>query len=217
MRLEPPDFLMSPVRGRSNIDNAARHRTAASYRLLDIADFYPNCSANKVAEFFGKQLDCPPDVVAILVKLTTQDGFLPQGSPSSPILAYLAYKDMWDEVASIAQNAGNQVTVYVDDVTISGGEVLGETVWKIKELLHKHGHQTKDEKEEARKETAVKVTGIVLRDERMLLPNFQHQKRHSLKMLLEHTPEGLEREKLLAAIAGYDEAERQIALKSADK
>lgn len=52
------------IRGRSNIDNAAHHRYAKSNRLIDIADFYPNCSANKVAEFFSKTLRCDPDIVA---------------------------------------------------------------------------------------------------------------------------------------------------------
>jgi len=52
MRVEPPDFLMSPVRRRSNIDNAEYHRDSTSHRLIDIADFYPSCTANKVAEFW---------------------------------------------------------------------------------------------------------------------------------------------------------------------
>lgn len=213
MRLEPPGFLMSPVRGRSNIDNAACHRYSKSHRLIDISDFYPNCSANKVAEFFSKTLRCDPDIVAILVKLTTQDGALPQGSPASPILAYFAYKDMWDQISSIAHSSNNTITVYVDDITISGEEVLGQTVWAIKRELRKHGHETKEAKEEARKGTPVKVTGVVLRDQDMLLPNAQHQKRHELKIILEKMPEGAEREKVAAAVAGYDEAERQIKLR----
>ena len=213
MRLEPPDFLMSPVRGRSNIDNAARHRHAKSHRLIDIADFYPNCSANKVSEFFKKTLRCEPDVAAVLVTLTTHEGALPQGSPASPILAYFAYKDMWDEISSIAVSASNTITVYVDDITISGEKVLGQTVWDIKQELRKHGHKTKDAKEEARIGTPVKVTGVVLRDQDMLLPNAQHQKRHELKTALERMQVGPERDKLAAAIAGYDEAERQIRLR----
>lgn len=179
MRLDPPDFLMSPVRGRSFIDNAAIHRDAKAHRLIDIADFYPNCTANKVAEFFGKTLQCPPDVVAILVKLTTQNGSLPQGSPASPILAYFAYKDMWDEIAIITKDASNNLSVYVDDVTISGDVVLGKTVWEIKETLLKHGHRAKDDKEQAFQGTAAKVTGVVLKDANMLLPNEQHQKRYA--------------------------------------
>lgn len=214
MRLEPPDFLMSPVRGRSNIDNALRHRAEVAHRLIDVADFYPNCTANKVAQFFGKVLQCPPDVVAILVQLTTRSGALPQGSPASPILAYLSYRDMWDEVATIAEGAGNQLTVYVDDITISGLIVLGETVWNIKQSLWKHGHKTKESKEESRQGTPVIVTGVVLRDGALLLPNSQQQKRHQLRKALETMPEGIERARVEAAVAGHDETEIQILKKS---
>ena len=66
MRVMAPGYLMSPVRGRSNIDNADMHRDATAHRLIDIEDFYPSCTAGKTAWFFGKVLGCPPDVVAIL-------------------------------------------------------------------------------------------------------------------------------------------------------
>ena len=59
MRVGAPDYLMSPVRGRSNIDNAAMHRDATAHRLIDIEDFYPSCTAGKAAWFFGKVLRCP--------------------------------------------------------------------------------------------------------------------------------------------------------------
>ena len=211
MRVEAPDYLMSPVRGRSNIDNAAAHRNAPSHRLIDIEDFYPSCTAAKVAWFFGKVMDCPPDVVAILVWLTTLDGALPQGSPASPILAFLSYRDMWDEIAEIAAKNDNRLTVYVDDVTLSGEVVLGRTLWEVKGALRKHGHRTKENKEESRYGTPVTVTGVVLRTGVLLLPNVQHQKRYQLRKALERMPKGPERLRTEAALAGHDETERQIA------
>lgn len=214
MRVEPPDFLMSPVRGRSNIDNAAKHRHARSHRLLDVADFYPSCSANKVAEFFSKVLGCPPDVVAILVWLTTKDGALPQGSPASPILAYWAYRDMWDEIDTVAREAGCDVSVYVDDITVSGPMVREATVHEIKKIIQKHGHKTKDNKEEARLMTPVTVTGVVVRAGKLLLPNSQHHIRHRIRKELEKTADGPERVQLEAALAGHDETERQIAMRN---
>lgn len=210
MRVEPPDFLMSPVRGRSNIDNADRHRCATSYRLLDVADFYPRCTANKVAEFFTKVLECPPDVTAILVGLTTKDGALPQGSPCSSILAYWAYRDMWDEINRVARDAGCKLSVYVDDITVSGAVVRGETIHTFKRILRKHGHQTKDAKEESRLNKPVTVTGVVLREGNLLLPNAQHHQRHRLRLALEGISDGQERAQLEASIAGHDETERQI-------
>ena len=211
MRVMAPDYLMSPVRGRSNIDNADRHRNAIAHRLIDIEDFYPSCSAGKAAWFFGKMLGCPPDVVAILTWLTTREGALPQGSPASPILAYLSYQDMWDEIAAIAARGGNRLTVYVDDVTISGDAVLGRTLWGIKSALRKHGHRTKEAKEESRYGTPVTVTGVVLRRRALLLPNAQHEKRYRLRKALERTPNGPDRLRIEAAVAGHDETERQIA------
>ena len=44
-RIEPPDYLMAPVRGRSYVHNAAAHRGAKSFSLLDIEDFFPSCTA----------------------------------------------------------------------------------------------------------------------------------------------------------------------------
>lgn len=210
MRVEPPDFLMSPVRGRSNIDNADRHRYAPSHRLLDVADFYPSCSANKVAEFFAKILGCPPDVTAILVWLTTKEGALPQGSPSSPILAYWAYRDMWDEINQVAREGGCDVSVYVDDIAVSGPVVRGATIHTIKQILRKHGHQTKDAKEESRLNRPVTVTGVILREGDLLLPNAQHYQRHRLRKALEGIRDGPERARLEASIAGHAETERQI-------
>lgn len=214
MRLEAPDYLMSPVRGRSNIDNAAAHRHALAHRLIDIEDFYPSCSAAKVAWFFGKVLECPPDVVAVLTWLTTRNGSLPQGSPASPILAFLSYRDMWDEIATIAARDNNRLTVYVDDVTLSGRVVHGRTLWDIKQSLQRHGHKTKTTKEASRCGTPVAVTGVILRDGALLLPNIQHQKQHQLRKSLERMPEGPDRIRTEAAVAGHEETERQILKRS---
>lgn len=214
MRVEAPDYLMSPVRGRSNIDNAALHRSASAHRLIDIEDFYPSCTSTKVAWFFGKVMGCPSDVVALLVWLTTLDGALPQGSPASPILAFLSYRDMWDEIAAIAARDQNRLTVYVDDVTLSGEVVLGRTLWEIKQELRKHGHRTKESKEESRLGTPVTVTGVILRAGALLLPNVQHQKRHLLRKALERMPEGPDKLKAEAAVVGHDETERQILKRS---
>ena len=214
MRIEAPDYLMSPVRGRSNVDNAASHRSAIAHRLIDIEDFYPSCKAPKVAWFFGKVMGCPPDVVAVLVWLTTLNGSLPQGSPASPILAFLSYRDMWDEIATIAARDDNKLTVYVDDVTLSGEVVLGRTLQEIKDALHKHGHRTKENKEESRYGTPVTVTGVVLRSGALLLPNIQHQKRHQVRKALEQMPEGPDRNRAQAVLAGHDETERQILKRS---
>ena len=94
-RITPPDYLFAPVSGRSYVDNAARHLGANSIRSLDIQDFFPSCTANRVIWFFRKRMGCSPDVAALIRGIVTRHGSLPQGSPCSPILAFLCYLDMW--------------------------------------------------------------------------------------------------------------------------
>ena len=132
-RIAPPDYLFAPVSGRSYVDNAAAHRGASSVHLLDIEDFFPSCTANKVIWFFHKRMKCSPDVAAIIRGIVTREASLPQGSPCSPILAYLCYVDMWEEISRIVENAGCTLSVYADDLTISGETVPEAAIWEIQE------------------------------------------------------------------------------------
>ncbi len=210
LRVKTPDYLMSPVRGRSNIDNAARHRGAAAFHLLDIEDFYPSCTASKVAWFFGKCLGCPPDVVKVLLDLTTLNGVLPAGSPASPSLAFWAYADMWDEIDQLTSDAGCQVSVYVDDITVSGQSVPGVLIHAIKERLAHHGHSFKASKEIGQINAPVVVTGVVVRDRSLLMPNVQHLERHKLRVEVAKLPEGYEKAQKMASLIGREGTERQI-------
>ena len=142
-RIAPPDYLFAPVAGRSYVDNAAAHLGACSVRLLDIEDFFPSCTANKVIWFFHKRMQCSPDVAAIIRGIVTHKYSLPQGSPCSPILAYLCYVDMWDEVSRIVENASCTLSVYADDLTISGETVPEAAIWETKKVLRRHGHRYK--------------------------------------------------------------------------
>ena len=174
-RIVPPDFLFSPVAGRSYVDNAAAHLGSRSIRLLDIEDFFPSCTANKVIWFFHKRLKCSLDVSVILKEIVTYRGSLPQGSPCSPILAYLSYVDMWEEISLIVQEAGCKLSVYADDLTISGDIVREESIWKIKKQLRRHGHRYQKSKERSRHLRPAEITGVILKPDGLYVPNRQHK------------------------------------------
>lgn len=180
-RIAPPDYLFAPVAGRSYVDNAARHLGARCVRLLDIEDFFPRCTANKVIWFFHKRMECAPDVAAILRALVTREGALPQGSPCSPILAYLCYVDMWEEISRLVDDANTKLSVYADDLTISGMIVPEMLVWNIKKALRRHGHRYKVKKERSRIDRPAEITGVILTPDRLRLPNRQHKKLHEIR------------------------------------
>ena len=180
-RITPPDWLFSPVKGRSYVDNAARHKGSRAFWLLDIADYFPSCTANNVAHFFRRKLDCSPDVTAILVRLTTWQECLPQGSPCSPILAYFSNLDLWCRIENAVALAGLTHSVYADDITISGEIVRKVVIWEIKSAVHKHGLKIKAEKELSLIDGPADITGVIVDGGRTKLPNRQLKRLFELR------------------------------------
>ncbi len=209
-RIIPPDYLFNPVKGRSYVDNAARHLGAREFHLLDIADYFPSCTAKRVAWFFGTRMGCSKDITAILVNLTTRNGRLPQGSPCSPILAYLSHIDMWEEIEAEVDKRRCMFSVYADDITVSGDHVPGELIWSIKKIIKRHGFQLKRDKEASLVNSAADITGVIVQGKSLRLPNRQHEKLHNLKMEYQSMKRGPARKKVMQRIRGRQSQTRQI-------
>lgn len=180
-RITPPDWLFSPVKGRSYVDNAARHTGAKAFWLLDIADYFGSCTANNVAHFFHKKLECSPDVTAVLVHLICHNGSLPQGSPCSPILAYFSNLNMWLEIEEKVDRAGILHSIYADDLTFSGAMIPKSLIWDVKMSVHKHGLRLKAEKEVSIVNGPADITGVIVKDDKTKLPNRQMKKLFELR------------------------------------
>ncbi|MXO91099.1 reverse transcriptase family protein [Pontixanthobacter aquaemixtae] len=174
--VQTPDYVHAPVPAKTYVTNAASHQGARAFSLLDIESFYPSCKEEKVLAFFRHRMKCSIDVSTLLARLCCDNGSLPQGSSSSPILSYWAYAEMWDAIYTITSNAGNNFTLYLDDLTISGDRVLGNTLWRIRQQIHKHGLQIKESKSRRIIDKPADVTGVIVTNQGLRLPNRQHQK-----------------------------------------
>ena len=201
-RIAPPDYLFAPVEGRSYVDNAAQHIGSRSYHLLDIENFFPSCSFKKVLWFFRSKMECSPDVAYILAKIATEKDVLPQGSPCSPILAYFSYIDMWTEIAICVAADSCKLSVYADDLTISGETIHEATIWKIKEIMRKHGHRHAIHKERSRRDRPAEVTGVILGPNGVFPPNRQRLKISVLRDTIKATKLPRDKEKLHAQLRG---------------
>ncbi len=209
-RIEPPSFLFSPVKGRSYVDNAAHHVGAKAYWMLDVANYFPSCTANNVAHFFRCDLECSPDVTALLVRLTTLNEYLPQGSPCSPILAYFSNRKMWEEIANVVQKENCRVSVYADDITISGDKVPKVMIWKIKKIIHNHGLRLKPSKEISLISAPADITGVIVRNGKTKLPNRQLKKLAQLKVERAKIRNPTLRKMLDSKIAGRQSQRSQV-------
>lgn len=181
-RVLPPEFLFSPVKGRSYIDNAVAHLGSKEVRLLDVQDYFGNCRSESVFKFFSVDLGCSPDVAWLLTELTTREGHLPQGSPCSPILSFYSCQAMWAEISMIAQSAGCRLTVYVDDITVSGPIVRGETIYAIKQVLVRFGHRHHPTKEKRHTNRAAEITGIIVAPSHLSVPHRHYQKLQAARL-----------------------------------
>ena len=211
-RIKTPKYLYAPVTGRSYVDNAAVHRGAANIYLLDIEDFFPNCTANKVFWIFHKRMQCSLDVAAILCGLVTKDGSLPQGSPCSPILSYFCNMDMWQEIAESVKKAECHLSVYLDDLTVSGQNVSNALKWEIKKTLFKHGFRYNKKKERSKMINPAEVTGVIIHGYELEAPNRQYKAIYDLRQELNQGKVSNEdREALKAQLRGRESQMQQIA------
>jgi retron-type reverse transcriptase len=199
-KISPPDYLFCPVKGRSYVTNAACHRHNRVVRCLDIRKYFPSTPSHRVYWFFSVVMKCEPDLANTLTKISTYSGHLPTGSPLSPIMAFFAYYNVWQAIAVIAKLHGLTLTVYIDDVTISGPTVSAAVLWEIKKAIHAVG--LRYHKEKCYIDSHAEITGVIVRDGTLLAPNRQLLKLHKANQEFSNPKSFTSRQKLAGKIAG---------------
>ena len=124
-------------------------------------------------------MQCESDVAGHLTRLATYQRHLPTGSPLSPIMAYFAYYDVWEAVAEITRQHGYTLTVYVDDVTLSGLHICSAVLWQIKHAIHRSG--LRYHKEKTFIDRPAEITGVIVDGDRLVAPRRQFLKIHTVK------------------------------------
>ena len=75
----------------------------------------------------------PNDIAKILTELTTFEGHLPTGAPTSVILAYFAYARTFDDIHKKAQELNIDMSVYIDDITFSSQKPIPKSFYNFVE------------------------------------------------------------------------------------
>ncbi|MEL6628800.1 MAG: reverse transcriptase family protein [Bacteroidota bacterium] len=207
-----PDFIHGPAKGKSYITNASVHVGASEIRCLDIASYFQSTSSKKVFSFFESRLHCSKDVAGILCMLTTHKGRLPTGSPSSPLISYFAHIEMWESIDVLVKSYNCTLSVYIDDVTISGAKVPGTLKDKVKKVLNRYGLRSKKSKEKYyRQGCPAEVTGIIVgADKPLSVPRRQHKKMHEARNCISFTDDEYEGYSLARRLQGYEAQKAQV-------
>lgn len=168
-KIKQPEYLYSPRKGRAQRDNAALHRAQAQFLGLDIRQFYPSTTAEHIFRWAHHVAGLRADVAGMLMHLVAIDGKMPFGSPVSPVLTTLVHREMFDEIYALLKAQNLRMSLWVDDLTISGSFVRGDIIEQIRAVIRRSGFQTHKIKFRSAGRPVI-VTGVPIERQRIVAP-----------------------------------------------
>jgi RNA-directed DNA polymerase len=160
--------------GRSIVTNALPHARRAVVLRMDVQDFFLSTGAERIQNYF-RRVGWGAEAAALLTKLCTSRGGLPQGAPTSPRLSNLVNFRLDARLAAIARRHGANYTRYADDMTFSFDvdehERIVNVIQTTKKALREEGYRLHTERKlrVLRPHMRQTVAGLVV-NERVRLP-----------------------------------------------
>jgi len=160
-----PDNIHGGVKGRSTISYAKGHIKKPVLVKTDLKDCFPSIKSSRIYRLFYEELGCSPDVARYLTHLTTFKGALPQGSPTSTILAALTTRQLAKRLEGLSKSTNGRADLYVDDIVFSGPGYAGKLKNTMNSIINQEGFRSNPSKtfELGRKKEQV-LTGIRVND-----------------------------------------------------
>lgn len=119
-KYNPGPFVKGFVKGTSFVENARYHQNQRWILNIDIKDFFPSITFARVRGLFlSRHFGFNDRVATILARICTNDGSLPQGASTSPIVANLIAKNLDKKLVELAIKSNTKFTRYSDDITFS--------------------------------------------------------------------------------------------------
>ena len=108
-------------KNKSIISNAAIHKKKKFVFNVDLEDFFESFHFGRVRGFFSKSREFlfSEEVATVIAQITCYKGSLPQGAPSSPIIANLIFNIVDIRIVELAKRYKLDYTRYADDLTFS--------------------------------------------------------------------------------------------------
>ena len=118
-----PTSVHGFVPGKDIFSNVRVHLDSRNIMVVDIRDFFPSIGSKRVYYVF-RELGFPVKVANRLTGLSTFEGRLPQGAPTSPALANIIFSPVDIDLIHLAEEWECNYTRYADDLVFSGARVF---------------------------------------------------------------------------------------------
>ena len=109
-----------------------------------------------------KNLGFSADICRIITKLTTVDGHLPQGTPTSMILNNLNMLKLGEDLECFCIMNHISFTILVDDISFSSQNDFRNKTLEIIDIIKSHNLKI-SRKKTTYKENKIKITGVTVR------------------------------------------------------
>lgn len=172
-RIITPEWVMSGKKSCSYITNAEIHLKHRFVRTMDISKFYDSAQRSSIYNMFSQTFKMASDIAWIMTELVTYNGMLPTGSPSSQLIVYWTYFDMFQRINELSEKYDCRFSLYVDDMTFSSDFPIK---WQLRDevsvVLRKNGLLAKSKKDHYYQANDFKIiTGVGIRQGKKIVPN----------------------------------------------
>lgn len=194
-------------RGCSIVNHANQHCGKSVVVRLDIKDFFPNSRSQRVQDYF-RFIGWNRQASGLLTKLTTHDGSLPQGAPTSPRLSNLINYRMDVRLLAMVRSVSGDVGTYsryADDLAFSLSREESDNVRDVirgaSAIVRDEGYVLHRRKKShiLRQHHRQTVTGLVVNE----VVNLPRDKRRWLRAVEHHTRSGRPASISPAQLAGW--------------
>ena len=169
-----PECMVGSVKGKDLFKHIEPHVGQPTVVCMDLQHCFPNISQQRIFNTWNKTLGYNSELAKKLTQLTSLRGYLAQGPPTSPLLCNFILSKMANEISAVCAANGLVYTQYVDDICISGDDVLARAIiGEVHKIVKSHGQDIKDVKTEIMDSRhQQRSMGVVLNKDARLIKNY---------------------------------------------
>jgi RNA-directed DNA polymerase len=189
-RLEVHKNSFAFVPGKSFIDHAKFHLGCSELLTLDIENFFPNISRQKVYEVF-EQSGVSAIFTNYISYICTNNNYLPQGACTSPIISNASFYSSDVILEKLANKLNLKYSRYADDLAFSGTFIPRNLTSMVNRVLNHQGFNLNSKKTKLKIKGAKKIiTGVSITTGQLKVPkSFKRELRASIYELEKYSKE----------------------------
>lgn len=179
---EFPAFMFGSIRGKNHIMNALQHLNQTFFLTIDLKNFFKNITHHQVFKMFLNH-GFSPSVARILTKLTTYQKSLPQGAPSSPVIANLVFLPAAVALHELASNNSIKFSAFLDDLSFSSQSEFKHILPDILKIIREKNFYPSLNKIHYRTNIC-EITGLVVSGQRLkLIPEMRIKAKNNIYIM----------------------------------